>query len=154
MPFHSHVINIECQANNARGCTFSDRMKRDMLKLSKTIGSVFNFFFERFVQEDCICKPRGHSAQMHTGGEGVHSKKFSGDPKYLFILLHFILRNALFFTLNSGSGHPIRIHLLSESNYGLCTVSLDAKRRRSRNSCMNMMDHEIMQIFKIALKNP
>ena len=38
----------------------------------------------------------------------------------------------LFFTLNSGSGHPIRIHLLSESNYGLCTVSLDAKRRRSR----------------------
>ena len=32
----------------------------------------------------------------------------------------------------SGSAHPIRIHLLSESNYGLCTVSLDAKRRGSR----------------------
>ena len=32
----------------------------------------------------------------------------------------------------SGSGHPIRTHVLSESDYGLCTVSLDAKRRRSR----------------------
>ena len=32
--------------------------------------------------------------------------------------------------------HPIRIHLLSESKYGLRTVSLDAKRRRSRISLL------------------
>ena len=48
---------------------------------------------------------------------------YGGGPLYTY---------ALFITLNSGSGHPIRINLMSESNYGLCTVSLDAKRRRSR----------------------